>query len=227
MSVNVNVRRAAKRYKKKGLKLDPRMEAALNRKVNSSINRNHETKYRDYTFSNVSITSTGSSVGLPFDVPQGNGVNDRNGNQYKLFGLNINYEVEIADTTNTVRFIIYQWKSLSTSAPLPSLSSVLNVGPSSAIDVYSSYNEDSQKDITILYDRIHTLIGNGTTNYPYTAKSLQHVRKNISLKRCRKIVNVDINGQGTNRLFLIYLSDSSASLHPTFTMNTRLMFKDI
>lgn len=192
------------------------------------INKNIETKYYDYTLTGQTITSTAACSGLPFDISVGDTSSTRDGAKYKLFRLNIRYELFVGDVYNTVRIIIFQWKGLSTATPLPAAASILNAGPTGSIDVNSLYNYDNQPQYVIIYDRTHVLTGNATAaQYGYTTTSVQSVKKRFSLRKCRRVVDLNSSNQGTNRLFFLYISDSGAASHPTMEWASRLEYKDI
>lgn len=137
----------------------------------------------------------------------------------------------INDTSNVVRVIVFQWHDVSTTAPDPSVSSILLSGPTGVIDYLSQYNHDTRQSYKILLDKTFTLNGNGTQAaalaYPLTTSStiVRHYR--ISLKNARKHVQYQGGGtQATNRLFWIYMSDSAAPGHPGITGSFKTFFRD-
>lgn len=196
--------------------------------VKRIVNKRRELKYYTYTYSGISVTTTGALTGLPFDIPQGITDKSRVGDQYELCGkIDMRLQVNANDVFNQMRFIIFQWKGVSTIAPKPDITDVLLVGPSGIVDVHSSYAHDTRSSYTILFDKTFTPIGNGTANYPLTTSSVINRRFLISLKKAAKDVDLIAGGgQGKNRLFFFYISDSSAALHPTFTASIKTVFRD-
>lgn len=208
-----------------------KLTAEQKQQVKKMIVKDQELKYYGYTYSGVSITSTGSLSGLPFDIPQQTTSGSdtvRVGDQITLCGsVQMIMQLNVADVHNVVRLVILQWKSLSTATPTPVIGDIFLPGPSLAIDVHSIYNHDTRSSFNILFDRTFTLIGNGTTGYPYTTSSIINRSYNISLKRANKKVDyVGGGGQGKNRLFFYYISDSGISTHPTMTLSFKTVFRD-
>lgn len=216
------------RQAKKDYKSLKTLTATQKSQVKRIVNKRRELKYYTYTYSGISVTTTGALTGLPFDIPQGITDKSRIGDQYELCGnIDMRLQVSANDVFNQMRFIIFQWKGVSTIAPKPDITDVLLVGPSGIIDVHSSYAHDTRSSYTILFDKTFTPIGNGTANYPLTATSVINRRYLISLKKANKDVDLIAGGgQGKNRLFFFYISDSSAALHPTFTASIKTVFRD-
>lgn len=214
-----------KYYRRKGKKLSPGQRRA----VKSIINKSRELKYFPYSLIGVSVTSTGALTGVPFDVPQGDTDNSRDGDQFDLAGnISFRFQLLAGDTTNLVRIFFFQWKALSTSAPLPALSDILLNGPSGSIDVWSQYNHDTRKAYKILWDRTYNMVGNGTSGtFPGTTTSQIYKSVKVPLRKARRKVQLrGGGGQGTNRIFMVYLSDSGAATHPTLSYSTKLFFYD-
>jgi len=202
------------------------------RGVQRLIDRNTELKYFQYNSTATNVTTTATLTGIPFDVPQATTSSTdvvRIGDAIKLkSSLDFRYTVFVGDTTNLVRVMIIQWKAQSTAAPFPTAADILLAGPSGAVDVHSHYSHDERFNIGFLYDKVHSMVGDaGAATTPYTTSSQITVNKRISLRRAAKNVQYrGGGGQGINRLFLLYVSDSNAVAHPTIVYATKMKFTD-
>lgn len=229
------VTRYNRRFKRKRMGKGRKLNKRQVKDVKRLINRNIELKYFPYVANTTSVTSTGASVGNPFDVPQGNTDTSRNGDSLKWCGK-IDFRFEIvngfgatADLYNKVRVVIYQFKDATISGQSPIPSQIFINGPSGAIDVLSQYNHDFRHDYHILFDKTyHTALSTNVANStqaPNSTTGVKHYR--ISLKKANKVVQYQGGGgQATNRLFLYYISDSSAATHPTIQYSLKTFFRD-
>lgn len=177
------------------------------------------------------VTTTPALTGVPFDIAQGTADTQRVGDAIQwASSFSLKYTWTIGDSTNIVRMIIFQWRDVSSILPIPDPANILIVGPSNAIDVHSQYNHDYRKSYTILFDQTLNLIGDGTAgNFPFTIYTERSFFKKISLKKANKDVNyIGGGGQAKNRLFFIFVSDSSfgAGTHPLLSYSIKINFYD-
>lgn len=213
------------RYSKRSRKLNVKQKVQVKR----IINRSRELKYFPYSILGVSLTTTPAITGVPFDISQGDGDNNRDGDQYDLAGsISLKFQLLAGDTTNLVRMFVFQWKALSYATPVPVIGDVLLNGPSGSPDIWSQYNHDTRFSYTILWDRTYSLVGNGTSGtFPGTTSTQIYRTVRISLRRARKKVQLrGGGGQGTNRLFIVYMSDSGAATHPQLSYTTKTFYYD-
>jgi len=221
-------------FKKRFVKNKNRKSAPLNRKqrneVKSLIKKDVELKYLSSSIPSTAVSTVAVVNGVPFDVTQGILDQQRIGDAYTLAGsVELRYSWTISDTTNICRFILFQWRGQTYALnPIPTAVDILINGPTGVIDVYSHYNHDNRFSYTILYDRTVNLIGNGTAGtFPGTTSTQMYIHKRVSLKKAQKEVQlVAGGGQGKNRLFLCYVSDSSVVNHPTLFGETKMFFRD-
>lgn len=221
-------KRFNRRRRMRGRKLNKRQV----KQVKKIINIQSELKYFPFNQTGFSVTSTSVLTGASFDVTQGLTDTSRIGDQLTLAGsIDFRLHLSSADSYNIIRWILIQWHPTSTTTPFPATdgSDVLVAGPSTAIDYLSMYNHDKRSDYTVLFDKTYTLVGNGTSGtYPYTTSSqiVKHYR--ISLKKASKKVQfVGAGLQASNRLFWIYVSDSSGVSHPQAAYSSKLFFRDL
>lgn len=197
--------------------------------VKRVVNRGRELKYRQGESSSVGeiVTSGGTLIGTPFDVPQGVTDITRVGDRLQWAGkIDVRISFYCADSSNLVRFGIVQWHPTSTATPSPTINDLFLAGPSASVDVHSQYSHDNRPNFKILLDRTIQLVSvAGAANA--TTTSVTFRRYLVSLKKAKKDVQYQGSGlQGTNRIFLFYISDSIAITHPTIVFTTKIFFRD-
>jgi len=199
--------------------------------VNSLIHRQQELKYFSAVATATAVTVTGAITGVPFDVPQGDTDQSRDGDQLMWCGhidlklQCVNGQGATADIYNNIRYMIFQWHPSST----PTSAAILLNGPSGAPDIYSNYNHDQRQQYLVLFDRVFTTVGAGNTapipNTNIVTTGLKTFR--VSLERATKKAQYQAGGAtGTNRLYVLYLSDSALATHPTLAYATKVVFRD-
>lgn len=199
------------------------------------INRRTELKYFVANSAASQINSTASVTGVPFDISVGTGDSARIGDSIMWCGtIEINLQIVCAqgatgDTYNNLRFMVLQWHGESRATPFPTVADILINGPTGAADIYSTYNHDNRYQITVLYDKVFRVVGNGNTatNPPMANVTTGVVPIRIPTKRARKHVQYVGGGlQGTNRLFILTVSDSALATHPTLAYTCKSFFRD-
>lgn len=207
------------------------------KQVKSIIRRGQELKYFVFPQTPIGVTSGGSLTGIPFDIPQSAGAStdtSRIGDSIMWCG-SIDFRLQItnglgvtSDQYNNVRVVIFQWHDTSTATPFPIVSNIFINGPSGSPDVYSQYNHDYRHEYKILFDRTFTTVsGNSAANTTQPPNLTINRNYKISLKKARKNVQyVGGSGQGSNRLFIFYISDSALATHPSIIYTTKVFFRD-
>lgn len=216
-----------KKYKgKRGRKLNYRQKGEVKRLIRGNM----ETKYK-FTNSTAgfAVSAAAQIDGTFFDIAQGVADTNRVGDRLK-WGSKIHLNLQMVasgDDYNTFRWMLVQWHPTSTAAPTPVMADILLNGPSAAPDVLSQYNHDNRQNYRVLWDRKYIVTGAAAANKPITSIVARYVTATISLKRARKMVQYQGGGlHATNRLFLIYMSDSAAIPHPTASVTTKVFFTD-
>lgn len=171
-----------------------------------------EEKYWDVLFNSVGIDYGGSSFSL-CDVPQGDGDSTRDGDKLCPVGLKIKLLLTLADTTNTIRLILVRWIPSTSSL---SYGGVIQNGTGTSYSVAGQYQHDTRKQFKVLWSRSYAL----SSNRPQVI-----VNKYVRLQK-RQISYVSASTTGTNKLFLLAISDSAAAAHPTIGGYTRLDYTD-
>ncbi len=189
--------------------------AAVSRIANRNLNKRIEKKYftnyaagsRDWSGAVYSIT----------DIPQGDTDTTRDGDSLFLKSVQLRYSVVAGDTTNLVRLVMFQYLDDTT----PTVSNILNSGYLGAAGApLTPFHHDERSKYRILYDSGPMSVD---TYNP------QLVRK-VFVKNNKKMVNqIRYNGgttTGSNKIYLIELSDSGAASHPSFNTISKVNFND-
>lgn len=185
----------------------------VRRIVNSTINRNVEWKFHLYENS-LSVPDTGLADD-PSLVSQGATDTTRNGDKIQASSFKINYYIENGDSYNNFRVIVFQW--YQSASPLPS--DVLLQG--TGFGNLSQYNIDKAPSYKIMYDRTHLV----SSNYSGQTNGSRAVHKKLRVPRKNIQYNAGSTG-GIGKVYLLFISDSSAALHPTVHYSCKLIYKD-
>lgn len=167
-----------------------------------------EKKFKINTFSGISIgAGTPVSQELTY-IANGTQQNERIGNQIRVTGIFADLIITGADTTNTIRMIIY-----IPHDPSNTLSSLM-------------YNGAPDMDqFTILYDKIITTSSNGPNN------------KRVMIRRSytrgyKKGIRIQYYGSAAtdvskNRILIYVVSDSAAIPDPQLNGYLRMYYTDV
>lgn len=174
-----------------------------------------EKKYGESTGSQ-SVDFSGAIIDVSA-IAQGDGDTNRNGDQLTLTSYELKYNWVQADTTNLVRTIIFQWLP-NTSAGAPTVGSVLIAAPlGTATAPLAVYDHDNRYNFRILYDKLHRL-------------DAAHVIQGNEIMITKFARNrIQFNGgatTGSNRIYILIISDSAAAAHPTFYYDNKINFRD-
>ena len=199
--------------------------------VTRLIHRQQELKYFAATAAAGAITNAMGLASAPFDVPQGDSDQTRDGDQLTWAGhidftmQMVNGQGATGDNYNNMRLVFLQWHPNTT----PAVGDIFINGPSGAADVYSQYNHDKRSMFTILWDNRFTTVGNANAATTANTDSVTTgvLRYRISLKKAQKTVQFSGGTtSGTNRLYLAFVSDSALATHPTLAYSTKVVFRD-
>lgn len=174
-----------------------------------------EPKYFDTSGVAVAMSSSGFFLSLTSTT---NGTTDitRIGDQVELHSMEFRYSVSVADATNIMRLVIFQWNADDTT-DTPSFSKLMVSGSQTW---NSPFNHDNSSKLTILYDKVLTL----ATYYP-----VKHESFLLPLDRqpVRKILKYAAGSTtGNNMIYMYAVSDSTATTHPFIDYYARVNFYD-
>lgn len=198
----------------KGKGLPNNLKKQVRKMVKNELHQEVEHKY--YVAADTGTTADfGGRVDVKTAIPQGDTDVTRDGDSVQLEEIEFRYNVQLADTTNTFRVIIFQWHPNSTPAVANVLLSVGSVN-----GVNSAFTVDYEQQFKILYDRVHYL---NSVAVPQTG--IEHAVK--IRKGFTKRLQFAAGGvTGTNLLYSLYISDSGAATHPSINAYMRIRFSD-
>lgn len=200
-----------KTYKKK---LNKDQYKAVKTLISKQISKRAEKKYFNGSYSLSSYDHNGTIRELT-PIPQGDTDVTRDGDSLYLRSMRVNGELVLGDTTNIVRVIVFQWLETDTPVPANILSSTY-VGTSNA--PLAPYHHDSRRLFRILYDRKFVLNAN-RPNALYDTGYLRIPK--------RKVSYIAGGTTGSNKLWVLLISDSGAVVHPTISVLSRATFNDM
>lgn len=198
--------------------LAPKLNKTQELQVRRLIARREELKTYVKGAVGVSNSNVATIISLS-DIPLGQTDNSRIGNHVHLKSIQGHLNFIAGDATNTMRCIIFKWKENDTFNT-PTVGQLLASGPTGAADVFSTYNRDSPANYQIIADWF--MVGSTGTSSPFLIQ-----KKQINKKLTGKIqFYSDVGASGTNKIFLLALSDSSAVTHPSFNYNIEIGYSD-
>lgn len=213
--------------KPRGKGLDRRGKNQVKRMISTRL----ENKYlgRD-------VTDTPTTSGVIYNlsqITQGTSENQRIGDQVYLKKLSIRYHAVCGDETNHMRFIIFRWNQ-DTRTILPTAVDILDT-ITTGDRMTQFIRWQGPKNFTILYDRVHSLAGDGTYSgdavySPWGPASTVFVQKSFYGKSLgAKSISMDAGvTTGRGHIFLMVFSDSAPAslIHPSFGFTSLLEYED-
>lgn len=194
---------------------------AQKNQVQRIVESNAEEKY--YPANTNLVTLSATPVLFDLVIPIVGGLDtERIGDKIKVKRMHIRGGIGPGDEFGLVRVIFFQWFPNS----IPTAGSILLTGPSGNIDQFSQYSHDLRDEFSILSDITYHLEGNGTANTaPYTSNS-QYLF-NFTLKPTNRDVQFLGSGTtGTNKIWWLGLSDSTAVPNPFISFQAKTLFTD-
>lgn len=184
---------------------------ALRKYVQQTISGNIETKFANHPYNLTPIPyGLGGGLEIPLSaVAQGDTQITRSGNQIFVTGIHSRLWLALGDSTNIVRVVMY--------IPRICVDDTLAAG---TVSVFTAIDQDK---FTILMDK--TVFLNADTPY-----KMVNLGKKFN-KGSRKGIRVQFDGAAitdlsSNPIKLYFVSDSSASTHPSLNGNIKCYFKD-
>jgi len=170
------------------------------------------------------VSTSGTIVDLT-QILQGNNVNTRTGDCVYIEKLFINYSVNSlsSDLFTNLRVIVFQWKpnTAISANPLPA-STLQNVA---TYGIYNFYDWQFSNQFKILYDRVHSLVGNATSG---ASSGNQNWFGEIPLKgRAVKRIEFAFGSvNGSCKIYACFISDSAIAPFPQINFNSRLIYSE-
>lgn len=183
------------------------------KQVKKILRGSMENKYHDTL---LSVTEEfGGTVYSISDVPQGDTDINRDGDQLNQRAVRLRYSVRNADATNMTRVILFRWKQDDTPNVTDILSATFVGGARAPL---SPYHHDGRSRFTVLYDKV-----TGSDAY----NSLR-VRDSgwINLRNKKQYMNAGSTTSGSNKLYVLIITDSALEASPLVELVSRLTFTD-
>lgn len=163
----------------------------------------------------ATTASTAGFVGPIAQPAQGVAINQRLGDEIKMLKFEGNIEFTVADATNVVRLVIFQWY-MDDVLDIPALSDIFENTTYPWVSVHK-LSAKTRRKYKILYDRAVALS---------TSNSNMQISCNLDLTSCRKTEFTAGATTGKNILYYAIVSDSVAVTHPGYTFSTALYYQD-
>lgn len=205
-----------RKYGKPRRRYYSRPSKSFSKKVNKVVMKSSEKKYWDVA-TTTSVDLSGSITDLTA-IPQGDTDQTRDGDQLQIRSIKGKAQIQVADTTQIVRFIIFQWyMDTNVVGTAPTVGQILqSVG--TGYGPMSGYNHDGRYNYRVLYDR--------TCFLDTTDKVQCGLQWFINKGLRRKIQFHGGATGGKNKIYLLLLSDSGAATHPAVIYYNRVSFSD-
>lgn len=207
-------RRPYRRYYKKRAYGKPSKN--FSRKVKRVLTKAAEKKFHDVSQAgSVSVTSTPVLVDLS-SISAGDTDQTRDGDQLTIRSIHLKYQLVAGDSTNIVRIILFQWfMDTAVAGGGPTAANILQ----STTNSMSSYTHDTRFQYKILDDKIVSLDTSSRDSYTLNRRIIKGFKKKIQFSAA--------GTSGTNKIYLLYMSDSAAAPDPGLIYYSRLTFSDV
>jgi len=178
--------------------------------VRRALRKNLEVKYRSLEYSSTADT-TGTFIDISVVSP-GTAVDNRIGDRYKPVSMKFNFATQLADLTNRMRMIIFQWHP-NDNIDIPQVSELLIT--TAGYETQAPINPNFKSQFTILRDQIITLdAAHVLRDYKFIVRPRRHVEFN------------NASNTGRNHIYLFLISDSAVATHPSYTVTILNSFTD-
>lgn len=203
--------------KSKRRRLNPAVKSQVNYAVRRALDKREELKISDTTIAS-GIDNVGSVVDLT-DMTQDITEASRIANKVAPKWVELRLTLTCADATNIMRLVLIQWHLDSDAAP-PLASNVLQAGlVTGSYGPWAGYNNDDRALFRVLGDWSYQMNASTANGSVIVVKKIKAAMRQI-----------EFNGTsttGTEKLYLIAISDSGAVSHPTVTGAVRVYYGDL
>lgn len=191
---------------------EPLTKEAVRNMIKSSVEKVTEHKY--YILGQAFTPNSTPTVTDLAAIAQGDTDLTRDGDALLIDKIDVLFNGNGADTTNIIRYIIFQWKPNTVPAVNEILQDAVTYG------VTTPLTHDTRQQYHVLHDQIIATSLNGPNAFcGLFTIPLRRLLKNQCLF-------VGASTTGTNKPYLILLSDSGAVTHPTFFHVSKIWFRD-
>lgn len=198
------------RRRKRRSNLDRKIAKVANDVIVAREKKEVELKRYSYDQS-YTLSSTGTIINITPAIAEGTGADERIGDQITLKSFFLRFLLEVADTYNQIRFVIFRWHDDSS----PTIAKVFAPLVNLLTYTMQPLNPDNAQNIQVLYDNLFQL----DTYHP---AALDKIFLNKGLGAAHWNGTTAEKGQ----LYIAAVSDSNAVSHPSLYISWRLKFTD-
>lgn len=208
-----------KHRRRKSKKTTGSLARVITRQIKTHERKRLEHKYWQTSMEPTGISNSGTIYDLS-DMPQGTTDISRVGDRVHVTSLSLRLNVILADTTNLVRVLVFQWRQNSVSIS-PAFNKLLYSKDGASYDYKGFYRHDSLGvNFIPLYDRVLNLTNSG-------ANQQINLVKRINLRFANRKISYDAGAvEGSNKFYLALVSDSGVVSHPAVTYEAYLSYTD-
>lgn len=199
--------------KKRKSKVSKRLRRDIETVLDEKDAKEVELKYIDTDHTTPQNITNAGIINHLSACAEGTGYDERVGLKIKGKSLQIRFELIHSDSTNMIRVIVLRWFCSST----PTVADIIHAPAASTPWPLNPLNINNSKEIQILYDNLFAL--STYTNANQVDKFYINKPMNISFE------TDDTRDNG--HLYLLAISDSVASTHPTIGYWSRVRFTDM
>jgi len=217
--------------------LTPAQKKQVRDMVTGKLTENIETKFAILDSSGISVLTTGTITDLS-TIGQGVTRDDRVGDRLRLKKLDWRCKVVAstggllasADAYDTVRVILFRWWD-DTAVNPPLLGNILKQGASGTDYTVASLNADDAEQYSIISDECYVVYN--TTVYNGSALAVEpgpghvaFVKKSFTPPGDKHVTYVNNANTGVGHVFMLAISDSAFTPHPTMAYAMLLEYTD-
>lgn len=212
----VNVTRARKLLYSRRRSVRKPFRKTMRNVANREIQKYAETHRAVATISGGTYDYAGTVVPLS-NISQGDSTTTRTGSVIVYKNYVGKYTITLGDTVNLVRILIFRWKPDDSEHYPASSDLLLNTG--SALAPLSNINPTHRKNFSVYVDRLHTL----QTYKPIVTGKFSLTKRKLGAQKSR----YNSDDSGSNKLWMLIISDSGAVSHPAVNLYSDLKWIDM
>lgn len=185
--------------------------------VKKQIHKLSETKYFDALFS-ANVDSTGTVADMT-NIPQGTTDSTRIGDKITLRGSILRLKISVSDAFNFIRVILFQWYP-NTLLSVPTVGTILFDTTTADRAITSPYVHDYQNQFKVISDKVYRGVLDDSNMIAFRVMKpyMKYVKKTINFSAA------SVNG--SNKLYMMAISDSGAITHPAVFAYWRIYYDD-
>lgn len=208
-----------KSYRKKTYrKKQPASDKRIKKVVKKELAKEIEAKFFDRQMSGYAEQPLLTTANPLQGIVRGTGRSEFIGSKIRPTGLSVRGQVIAGDSPgNMLRLVIIQDKTTSGTPLVGTLFSNLTY------PWISPFNADFRDTYNILHDKTFLLSNDGATSAGFLPRNFKVF---IPGKKLRQITYTGAGAIDSGTIWMCWISDSSAAVHPTYIAVSRLTYRD-